>query len=268
MIAGKYNIIKKISEGSFGAVFEGKNIRTQEDVAIKVELKKNDIKTLKMEAKIYQLLKEEAGFPRLKWYGTNDNINYLVIDLLACSLDDLVKERGKLDPKEVATLGIQMIERIQTLHEKELLHRDIKPNNFLFARNGGKMLNLIDMGFCKRYVNEQGDHIECKILRHPIGTPNYVSVNVHNQIEPSRRDDLESCIYVMIYMLNGCLAWEKLPFGKEMVEQKIMCRLRDKTIPRFIVQMLNHIVMLDFSAIPNYKYLINILNAELNAKFA
>lgn len=266
MIAGKYNIIKKISEGSFGAVFEGKNIRTQEDVAIKVELKKNDIKTLKMEAKIYQLLKEETGFPRLKWYGTNENINYLVIDLLGLSLHDLVQEKGKLDKKQVAILGIQMIERIQTLHEKQLLHRDIKPNNFLFGRNGGKMLHLIDMGFCKRYVNEQGDHIEAKILRHPIGTPNYVSVNVHNKIEPSRRDDLESCIYVMIYMLNGFLSWENLQFGKEMVEQKIMCRLRDESVPGFIVQMMNHVSMLNFSATPNYTYLINILNAELNAK--
>lgn len=267
MIAGKYNIIKKISEGSFGTVFEGKNIRTMEDVAIKVELKKNDIKTLKMEAKIYQLLKEETGFPRLKWYGTNDNINYLVIDLLGVSLDEFVKEKGHLTEKEVIEFGIQMINLLKKLHEKELIHRDIKPNNFLFARNGSKILHLIDMGFCKRYINE-GYHMPPKILRHPIGTPNYVSINVHNNIEPSRRDDIESCIYVMIYMLNGCLSWEKLSFDKEMIEQKRMCRLKDERIPRFIVQMLNHVVMLGFSETPNYRYLINILDSELNAKFA
>lgn len=263
MIAGKYNIIKKISEGSFGSVFEGKNIRTMEDVAIKVELKKNDMKTLKMEAKIYQLLKEETGFPRLKWYGTNENINYLVIDLLGASLDDLVKEKGKVEVKEVVGFGIQMIDLLKKLHEKELIHRDIKPNNFLFARNGSKILHLIDMGFCKRYINE-GYHMPPKILRHPIGTPNYVSINVHNNIEPSRRDDIESCIYVMVYMLNGCLSWEKLPFDKEMIEQKRMCRLKDECIPRFIVQMLNHVVMLGFAEPPNYKYLINILNSELH----
>ena len=267
MIAGKYNIIKKISEGSFGSVFQGTSIRTMEDVAIKVELKKNDIKTLKMEAKIYQLLKEEIGFPRLKWYGTNDNINYLVIDLLGCSLNDLVKEKGRLLEKEVVELGIQMIELVKKLHEKELIHRDIKPNNFLFARNGSKILHLIDMGFCKRYVNE-GHHMQPKLLKHPIGTPNYVSINVHNNIEPSRRDDIESCIYVMIYMLNGCLAWENLKFDKEMVQQKRMCRLKDECIPRFIVHMLNHVVMLDFSEAPNYRYLINILTRELNTKFA
>lgn len=262
MIAGKYNIIKKISEGSFGCVFQGKNIRTQEEVAIKVELKQNDIKTLKMEAKIYQLLKEEIGFPHLKWYGTNENINYLVIDLLGSSLDDLVKKKAKLQEKEVATLGIQMIHLLKKLHEKELIHRDIKPNNFLFGRNDIKTLHLIDMGFCKRYISN-GIHIEAKFLKHPIGTPNYVSINVHNQIEPSRRDDLESCIYIMIYMLNGFLPWQNLCFGKEMEQQKRMCRLRDECIPKFIVQMMNHVSMLDFSATPNYNYLINILKSEL-----
>lgn len=256
MIAGKYELIKKISEGSFGVVFEGKNIRTQEQVAIKVELKQQPAKTLKMEAKIYQLLKDNEGFPHLKWYGTNATINYLVIDLLGPSLDDVA---GKWHFKECLTIGIQMIQRIKTLHEKCIVHRDIKPCNFLFGRNNSKKIYLIDMGFCKRY-DINGKHIEPKGLSHVIGTPNYVSINVHKNIEPSRRDDLESFIYVFIYLLNGSLPWGHLSFGKEMAELKYQyCKNCNSNV---ISNMMEHVRNLRFEEKPNYDYLISILSKE------
>lgn len=255
MIAGKYEVVKKLSEGSFGSVFEGKNVRTQEQVAIKVELKQQPAKALKMEAKIYQLLKEEDGFPRLKWYGTNANINYLVIDFLGFSLEQQASE-----PKEVISIismGIQMIQRLKTLHEKCILHRDVKPCNFLFGKNNSKKIYLIDMGFCKRYCVD-GKHIEPKVLSHPIGTPNYVSINVHNNIEPSRRDDMESLVYVLIYLLKGCVPWGHLPFGKEMAQHKNQyCKNCEY---EFIIQMISHIRHLRFEEKPNYNYLISILS--------
>lgn len=256
MIAGKYEVVKKISEGSFGAVFEGKNMRTQEQVAIKVELKQQPAKTLKMEAKIYQLLKDEDGFPHLKWYGSNANINYLVIDLLGSSLEEIA---GKCDLKESLAIGIQMIQRLKTLHEKCILHRDIKPCNFLFGKNNSKKIYLIDMGFCKRY-DVDGRHIEPKLLTHPIGTPNYVSINVHNNIEPSRRDDMESLIYVFIYLLKGTLPWSYLPFGKEMAQCKYQyCKNCEHG---FIFDMMTHVRNLKFEEKPNYNFLISILSKE------
>jgi serine/threonine protein kinase len=261
-IAGKYELIKKISEGSFGVVFQGKNIRTQEPVAVKVELKKNIAKTLKMEAKIYQLLKGEYGFPHLKWYGTNENINYLMIDLLGPSLESI---SGKCKFNEAILICIQIIERLKTLHEKFLIHRDIKPCNFLFGLNN-KTIHLIDMGFCKRY-DVDGKHMEPRILSHPIGTPNYVGINVHNNIEPSRRDDLESCVYVFVYLLNGMVSWEQMPFGKEMAQQKSQY-LTGTTIPEFLFKMMSHIRHLKFDESPNYNFLIGILKTQLNCKNA
>jgi casein kinase 1 len=257
MIAGKYELVKKISEGSFGAVFEGKNIRTQEQVAIKVELKKQHTKTLKMEAKFYQLLKDDEGFPHLKWYGSNDDIHYLVIDLLGPSLD---KVAGRCELKQIIAMGVQMIQRIKTLHEKCILHRDIKPCNFLFGRNNSKKIYLIDMGFCKRY-DVDGKHIEPKVLSHPIGTPNYISINVHNNVEPSRRDDMESLIYVLIYLLKGSVPWEHLSFEKEMAQLKLhyfnICEYN------FIKEMISHVRNLKFEEKPNYSLLISILSKEI-----
>lgn len=254
MIAGKYDLFEKLSEGSFGVVFKGKNIRTQEFVAVKVELKKQLAKTLKMEAKIYQLLKDDEGFPRLKWYGTNANINYLVMDLLGFSLEHMA---GKCSLKQLIDIGIQMIERIKTLHEKCLLHRDIKPCNFLFSLNNNKKIYLIDMGFCKRY-SVYGKHMEPKLLTNAIGTPNYVSINVHNNIEPSRRDDMESLIYVLIYLLNGSVPWSDLPFGKEMAQQKSQCYKNGNG--GFIFSMMSYVRHLKFDERPNYEFLISILS--------
>ena len=172
-LANKYEILNKINNGAFGSVFKGKHIRTGEQVAIKLE-PKIGINTLKNEAKIYQYLNKQTGFPRLKWYGTNSEYNYLVIDLLDCSLTKLVKSNISLKIETIVLIGAQIIKRIETLHNKLLLHRDIKPDNILFDSNN--TLFLIDFGLCKRYEFE-GKHIEEKHGNKLIGTANFVSLN-------------------------------------------------------------------------------------------
>jgi len=261
ILANKYELLTKISEGSFGSVFKAKNIRTNEFVAIKIERKNdNSINTLKIEAKIYQYLAKESGFPRLKWYGTDNQINYLVINLLVCSLTKLTKIYGSLQLKTVLTLGIQLIKRLETLHSKSLLHRDIKPDNFLLDTNN--ILYLIDFGLCKRYEYD-GIHIEERQLGSTvIGTINFVSLNVHNGIEPSRRDDLESSIYIILFMLLGKLEWFNTKDSNSMIRMKeqLTNPLKDHIQPiSFIQEMLVYIRNLTFKEIPNYGYLINIL---------
>ncbi len=260
ILANKYELLTKISEGSFGSVFKAKNIRTNEFVAIKIERKNgNIINTLKTEAKIYQYLAKESGFPRLKWYGTDNQINYLVINLLVCSLTKLTKVYGSLQLKTVLTLGIQLIKRLETLHNKSLLHRDIKPDNFLLDNNN--ILYLIDFGLCKRYKFDE-IHIEERQLGSTvIGTMNFVSLNVHNGIEPSRRDDLESCIYIILFMLCGKLEWFNTNNRNEMVRMKEqLTNIQSFSFSfSFIQEMLVYVRKLTFKETPNYGYLINIL---------
>ena len=121
MISNKYELIEKLNEGSFGQVFKGKHVRTGELVAIKIE-RKSANNSLKNEAKIYQYLSKEPGFLHLKWYQTDEQYSYLVVDLLVCSLTRLVKVKGSLPLNIILQLGIQMIKRIETLHNKYLLH--------------------------------------------------------------------------------------------------------------------------------------------------
>lgn len=262
MIANKYKLIEKISQGSFGSVYKAENIRTGEFVAMKVETKSNEgIKTLMSEAKIYQYLNNLKGFPGLKWFGTDASFNYLAIDLYLFSLNAAVKRYKILNLKTVVFFGTQMIERIQALHYKCLLHRDIKPDNFLLdAKN---KIYLIDFGLCKRY-DYDGKHISQKSITSLIGTANYASIHVHNGIEPSRRDDLESCVYILIYMLFGQLEWETCirPDSVAQLKENI---LSDTKLPSFIREMLTYIRQLAFEATPNYAYLNNILRKTISS---
>ena len=261
MISNKYNLIEKISEGSFGSVFKAENIRTKENVAIKFEIKMDNIKSLKNEAKIYQYLGKINGFPQLKMFGTTDKVNYLVIDLLGNSLSNTILYFNKLSLKTTLIIGVQMINRIKVLHENQLLHRDIKPSNFLFGLEKDiNKLYLVDFGFSKRYIYN-GTHIQEKKLTKIVGSLNFVSLNIHNYIEPSRRDDLESCIYIMLTMLLGKLVWFDKSNLNEIYKLKEQIILLEE-VPSFIKNLLNYVRKMKFDETPDYNYIINIINID------
>ena len=263
MLANKYQLIQKINEGSFGTIYKAENIRTKELVAIKTELKFNEYKSLKNEAKIYQYLGKLDGFPELKWFGTNDNTNYLVINLLGKSLVDIITYYKALSLKTVLILGIQIIQRIKVLHDKLLLHRDIKPSNFIFGTGSEtNKLYLVDFGFSKRY-DYNGKHIEEKKTQKIIGSLNFVSLNVHNLIEPSRRDDIESCMYIMLTMLFGRLEW----FNKSDINEMYNLKVQISSIPEvpsFIKIILFYVRSISFDERPDYDYIIDLMVKEFN----
>ena len=263
MIANKYILLEKINEGSFGSVFKAKNNRTKEIVAIKFENKSEQIKSLKNEAKIYQYLGRLDGFPQLKMFGTTDNVNYLVMDLFGKSLIDRINYYKAFCLKTILILGIQIFKRIQTLHEKCLLHRDIKPANFVFGNgNDTNKLFLVDFGFSKRY-DYNGKHIEEKNIKNIIGSLNFVSLNIHNNIEPSRRDDIESCIYIILTILFGRLEWFNKTNMNEIIQLKKQV-LSIKEVPSFIKIMLYYVRTMKFDETPDYDYLINLIVKEFN----
>lgn len=255
MIANKYNIIEKIGEGAFGAVYKGQNIRTKEYVAIKFEEKSSEMRSLKNEAKIYQYLASTRcnGFPQLKWFGTYGEHRYLVLELLGQDITNW----GIMSLQNALAIGVQMIQLIQSLHDKCLLHRDIKPANFLFGLSDRtNKLYLIDFGFAKRY-NYDGVHIEEKRLNNIVGSPNFVSLNVHNLIEPSRRDDLESCIYVLLTLIYGDLPWTTSELNLNtiyLLKKQVVL----KDIPNNVKLALNYIKSLAFEDTPDYDYLIEL----------
>ena len=200
-----YELLEEIGQGNFGKVYRGINKISKEEVAIKIE--KKNIKLLKREADIYLLLAKEEGFPKVKWYGSTETFYYMVTNLLGLPLTELKERCDDIPPVVVRRLGKKMIRLVEKVHGYQIVHRDIKPDNFLFDRVNYDELYLIDFGLAKSYKNVNNTHIVEKRIDNIIGTLPFVSLNVHNKKLPSRRDDLESVLYVLYYLILPAKNW-------------------------------------------------------------
>jgi casein kinase I family protein HRR25 len=252
IIANKYKIIEKLNNGEFGTIFKAENIRTKELVAIKMESISVETKMLKRETQIYQYLGKATGIPQVKWFGSTEEYNYMVLPLFGDSLDS--KTFSLVDS---FSIGQKIVRILSFIHEKGLIHRDVKPDNFVFNQDGTEVY-IIDFGLCKKYI-DNNSHIEMKTGKTIIGTPNFVSVNVHNGVEPSRRDDLISVAYIILYLITGCLPWQTKREIKEMKMQK-QCILQWSKTPSKLIEYLTYCENLKFDETPDYEYLIKSLN--------
>ncbi|XP_006282614.2 casein kinase 1-like protein 3 [Capsella rubella] len=230
IIGGKYKLGRKIGSGSFGEIFLATHVDTFEVVAVKIENSKTKHPQLLYEAKLYRILEGGIGVPRIRWFGVDGTENALVMDLLGPSLEDLFVYCGrKFSPKTVLMLADEMLTRIEYVHSKGYLHRDIKPDNFLMGL--GRKANqvyLIDFGLAKRYRDASTNrHIPYRENKNLTGTARYASCNTHIGIEQSRRDDLESLGYVLLYFLRGSLPWQGL---KAVDKKQKYEKIREKKI--------------------------------------
>ncbi|KAK6236362.1 hypothetical protein SCA6_011699 [Theobroma cacao] len=232
IVGGKYKLGRKIGSGSFGEIFLATHIDTFEIVAVKMENNKTKHPQLLYEAKLYNILQGGSGIPSIKWSGVNGEDNVLVLDLLGPSLEDLFVYCGrKFSLKTVLMLADQMITRIEYVHAKGFLHRDIKPDNFLMGL--GRKANqvyIIDFGLAKRYRDSTTNrHIPYRENKNLTGTARYASCNTHLGIEQSRRDDLESLGYVLLYFLRGSLPWQGLKAATKKQKYDKICEKKLST---------------------------------------
>ncbi|KAK5813733.1 uncharacterized protein LOC108467706 isoform X2 [Gossypium arboreum] len=266
VVGGKFKIGRKIGAGSFGELYLGVNTETGEEIAIKMEPAKTRHPQLHYESKLYMLLQGGTGIPQLKWFGVEGDYNVMVIELLGPSLEDLYNYcNRKLSLKSVLMLADQLINRVEFMHSRGFLHRDIKPDNFLMGL--GRKANqvyIIDYGLAKKYRDLQSHkHIPYRENKNLTGTARYASVNTHLGVEQSRRDDLESLGYVLMYFLRGSLPWQGLKAGtkkqkydkiseKKMVTPvEVLC----KSYPSEFVSYFHYCRSLRFEDKPDYSYL-------------
>ncbi|XP_022015190.1 casein kinase 1-like protein 10 isoform X2 [Helianthus annuus] len=241
VIDGKFKLGKKIGNGSFGEIYLGVNVLSGEEVAVKLEYTKTNHPQLLYESKLYKLLQGGTGVPHLKWDG--------------------------LTLKTVLMLADQLINRVEYMHSKGLVHRDIKPENFLMGlgRNENQVY-IIDYGLARKYMDLQTrKHIQYRENKNLIGTARYASVNTHLGVEQSRRDDLESIGYILMYFLRGSLPWQgqgrqadtkkqrydKICEKKKVTSVESLC----ESYPSEFASYLHYCRSLRFDDKPNYSYL-------------
>jgi serine/threonine protein kinase len=265
IIFNKYKLLDKIGHGSYGEIYKGINIRTQEYVAIKIENIQHGKRLLKNEAIIYKYLNNCKGIPTIKWFGVDTQHNYMIINLLGDTLEYLKQQQpsNTFNISLILKIGIQILELLQLIHSKGFIHRDIKPDNFLFGLNqSSTTIYIIDFGFCKTYLTHLNAHIEIKKLSGLIGTPNYASINSHNFMELSRRDDLESLGYILLYFLWGNLPWFSVS-DNDAIKQMKTDTIVSGNLPTFFKTFFNYVTKLQFIETPDYKMLLELFIQEL-----
>ena len=269
-----YIIIEQIGSGSFGEVYLAE-YKKGGYVAVKVEDKKK-AKRIYNEYKIYRYLQTcnfAVGLPKIYDYLQSPDYNIMVMQLLGPSLEDLFnKYNRKFKLSTVFMLANQLIYLLRQLHTSEYIHRDIKPNNFLIGRDKNMgQLYMMDFGLSKKYtMNDK--HIKFRDKRSLIGTARYASVNMHMGFEPSRRDDLESVGYMLIYFLKGVLPWQGIKKQKgnehlETIGEIKMCTNLEQlceNIPNCFKEYIIYCKKLKFDEKPDYDYMGNLFNNSMN----
>ena len=225
----KYHCIKKLGEGSFGRIYEG--VYHSEHFALKFEDINSNSNLLESEASIMNYLKG-PNIPNVRSYGTSGNYNILIMQLMGKSLEDLINIRKTFPLKTVCLIGYQMIKVLEYIHNKHIVHRDLKPDNFVMGLNElAKYVYLLDFGLAKKYRSSTTlKHYPLINKKKLTGTARYASINALRGYEQSRRDDLESAGYVLMYFLRGSLPWQGIP-GKNKDERykKILQKKEETT---------------------------------------
>ncbi|KAI8805046.1 kinase-like domain-containing protein [Cladochytrium replicatum] len=275
VVCQKWAVQEKLGGGSFGDVFGALDVVTGETVAIKREPSDRVPAYLYHEVNMYRHVTGAVGFPYIHYYGQEGNFNALVMERLGPSLKQLSQQSttGRLPLRTVAYLVTQMVRRIEYVHSRNIVFRDVKPDQFCVGKHSDDIrlhptIYLIDFGLADFYRNELGRHIRNKKAnknRPKTGTARYASLNVHRGKDHTRRDDLESLAYVVIELATGKLPWSGVQAISSLDGWRKVYNLKEEIIisdlcrdlPPEFAEFLEYTRSLQFSDDPDYNRIVH-----------
>ena len=266
----KYHCIEKLGQGSFGSIYKAEYNGNY--YALKFEKEENNIGILENEAIIMNYLKG-PHIPYVNSFSSNSNYNILVMQLLGKSLENIFEEKKVFSVKTVCMLGYQFVSILEYIHNRHIIHRDIKPDNFVMGLNDlSQYVYILDFGLAKKYRSSRTLEQFPFVNRRKItGTARYASINALRGYEQSRRDDLESVGYVLIYFLKGKLPWmgieakTKEQKYKKILQKKIDIPTKDlcEYLPEEMEIILDYVKNLEYKENPDYEMLRGYFNSMI-----
>jgi len=205
LLAGKFRIDFKIGEGTFSDIFCGTDIYSHQQVAVKVESAQSKSSLVMYESRVYRCLSGGVGIPKVHWYGVGEPYNILVTDLQGPTIQNLFVSMDEFGSELLLALAKEILDRIEYVHSKDFIYRDVKPENFAFGKDfelkTGLKLHIIDFGLAKRYTYPKtNQHIAMRRNAGVKGLSLFASHRARQGFEQSRRDDLEAIGNMMMYV--------------------------------------------------------------------
>ena len=258
-----YRLLALLGKGSFGKIYLAFDLKNQAYIALKIEKKEKEGYLCK-EALLYEALRGTLGIPTIFEHGYDSESQFLAMELLGHSVEELyIQCNNRLSLKTTLLLADQMIERLQQVHERGILHRDIKSHNFVMGiAENTSLVYLLDFGLAKAY-RKGSEHVRYREDKHMIGTVRYASINNQRGVQQSRRDDLESLGYVLVYLVNGGLPWQGIQESSKRLRKALILDKKLKTsleclcmgLPGEFINYISYTRSLEFEETPNYAYL-------------
>jgi len=271
LIFNKYKVKRFMELSEYCWAYQGVNVKNNEPVFLKFEKRNSRFNFLENEVFCLYNLKG-FGLPKILSYGKIGLYNVLIEELLGNSLHNLwnlwkLKKKDKnLNLKNICMVALQVINRLEYMHSKDYIHKDIKPQNFVIGRKDPHIIYIIDFGISKKYRSSRtGKHIKYINNKVTIGSMNFLSINANIGYEQSRRDDLESLGYMLIFLANDNLPWmrfEDSNINKRMkclkiynLKKAISAEKLCKGLPEEFTEYINYTRKLKFEEDPNYDYI-------------
>ncbi|XP_065077421.1 tau-tubulin kinase homolog Asator [Ochlerotatus camptorhynchus] len=264
VVKERWKVLKKIGGGGFGEIYEGQDLITREQVALKVESARQPKQVLKMEVAVLKKLQGKEHICRFIGCGRNDRFNYVVMQLQGKNLAELRRSqaRGAFSLSTTLRIGLQILRSIESIHSVGFLHRDIKPSNFAIGRLpcNNRKIYMLDFGLARQYTTGTGE-VRCPRAAAGFrGTVRYASLNAHKNREMGRQDDLWSLFYMLVEFVTGQLPWRKIKDKEQvgLLKEKYDHRLLLKHLPSDFKYFLDHIQSLNYADKPDYAMLVTL----------